>query len=138
MTAVGTALPEWRLAAVDAERMKVLALLLADPNPLHVDAAAVRAAGLGDRPVNQGPSSMAMLVNAVRAAWPDGRLLRLDVDLRGSVAAGDEVVVRGEVTAVEDTDAGERVGCALTLESGSRTVLRGRAEVLLPGDERRR
>ncbi|MHC1559142.1 MaoC family dehydratase [Actinomycetospora sp. C-140] len=132
MTAVGTELPVWRLDEVDAARMKVLALLLADPNPLHFDPAAVRAVGLGDRPVNQGPSSMAMLANAVRAAYPAGRLLRLQVTLRGAVAAGDEAVVRGVVTGHELTDAGETVRCDLTLESGSRTVLHGRADVLLP------
>ncbi|GLZ50189.1 hypothetical protein Acsp06_63740 [Actinomycetospora sp. NBRC 106375] len=133
MTGVGTELPAWRLDAVDAGKMKVLALLLADPNPLHFDPAAVRAVGLGDRPVNQGPSGMAMLANAVRAAYPAGRLLRLQVTLRGSLAAGDEVVVRGVVTGHELTDAGETVRCELTLESGSRAVLRGSAEVLLPG-----
>jgi 3-hydroxybutyryl-CoA dehydratase len=124
-------LPAWR-ATVDAEKMKVLALLLGDPNPLHFDADAVAAVGLGDRPINQGPSSMAMLANAVRAAYPDGRLTRLEVTLRGSVAAGDEVVVRGVVTGRERTGAGETVHCELTLECGDRAVLRGLADVLLP------
>lgn len=131
MTAVGTPLPVWRVPAVDAERMKVLALLLADPNPLHFDPAAVAAAGLGDRPVNQGPSSMAMLANAVRAAFPQGRLVRLHVTLRGSLAAGEEALVRGVVVARNHTEHGESVRCELTLQAGDRTVLRGLADVLV-------
>jgi 3-hydroxybutyryl-CoA dehydratase len=132
MTAVGDVLPVWRCHAVDGEKMKVLALLLADPNPLHFDRAAVSAAGLGERPVNQGPSNMAMLANAVRAAHPTGRLLRLEVTLRGTVAAGDEVVVRGEVTARDESPAGETIRCELVLEAGSRPVVHGTADVLLP------
>ncbi|WP_433031756.1 MaoC/PaaZ C-terminal domain-containing protein [Actinomycetospora sp. CA-053990] len=129
MTTVGSALPVWRLPVVDGEKMKVLALLLADPNPIHFDPAAVMAVGLGDCPINQGPSSMAMLANAVRAAFPRGRLTRLQVTLRGSVAAGEEALVRGIVVAHEPTSRGESIRCELTLESGDRTVLRGLADV---------
>jgi hypothetical protein len=75
-------LPEWALAEVDPEKMKVLALLLADPNPLHFDPAVAPRLGVAERPVNQGPSNMAMLVNLLRAAYPRGRLRRLTVQLR--------------------------------------------------------
>jgi acyl dehydratase len=85
---VGRELPDWTLAEVDAEKMKVLALLLADPNPLHFDPDVARRLGIAERPVNQGPSSMAMLANLVRSAFPRGRLTRLHVQLRGSVVAG--------------------------------------------------
>jgi 3-hydroxybutyryl-CoA dehydratase len=40
-----TALPAWKLDRVDPGKMKTLALLLADPNPIHLDAAAARRLG---------------------------------------------------------------------------------------------
>ncbi|MDT7568612.1 MAG: hypothetical protein QOG76_7236, partial [Pseudonocardiales bacterium] len=60
-------LPVWTLDRVDPEKMKLLALLLADPNPLHFDPEAASRLGIAERPVNQGPSNMAMLVNLLRA-----------------------------------------------------------------------
>jgi acyl dehydratase len=47
----------WRLDSVDSERMREFAVLLADPNPIHLEPEAVRARGLGDRVVNQGPAN---------------------------------------------------------------------------------
>ena len=44
---------EWRLEHVDAARMKILALLLDDPNPVHLDADAARRLNVADREVNQ-------------------------------------------------------------------------------------
>ena len=65
-----TELPGWKLDHVDPARMKTLALLLADPNPIHLDAAAARRLGVADRQVNQGPSTMAMAANMLLAAFP--------------------------------------------------------------------
>ena len=43
----GAALGPWVVEHVDPEHMKTLAILLADPNPIHLDADAARRAGLG-------------------------------------------------------------------------------------------
>jgi 3-hydroxybutyryl-CoA dehydratase len=113
--------------------MKVLALLLADPNPLHFDPAVAPRLGVAERPVNQGPSNMAMLVNLLRAAYPQGRLRRLTVQLRGSVVAGESVRAGGRVIARERNGATETVRCEVALEvGGGREVLRGDAEVEIP------
>src|SRR5205823_4598678 len=72
-----TGLPAWKLDRVDPGHMKVLALLLADPNPIHLDAAAAQRLGVADRPVNQGPSTMALAANMVLAAFPGARLTSL-------------------------------------------------------------
>jgi 3-hydroxybutyryl-CoA dehydratase len=126
------ALPEWTLAEVDAEKMKVLALLLADPNPLHFDPAVAPRLGVAQRPVNQGPSNMAMLANMLRAAFPDGRISRLRVQLRGSVMAGQGVRARGRVVARERIGDVEQVRCEITLEiDGGAVVLAGDADVVL-------
>ena len=132
MTGVPRDLPDWTLDAVDAEKMKILALLLADPNPLHFDPAVAPRLGIAERPVTQGPSTMAMLANLVRAAFPDGKLVRLQTRLRGSVAAGQGVRAHGRVTASEQTAEGERVWCELAMEAAGATVLQGTAEVLVP------
>ncbi|TQM01847.1 MaoC/PaaZ C-terminal domain-containing protein [Pseudonocardia kunmingensis] len=126
-------LPEWALAEVDPEKMKVLALLLADPNPLHFDPAVAPRLGVAERPVNQGPSNMAMLVNLLRAAYPRGRLRRLTVQLRGSVVAGQSVRASGRVTGRERQGATETVRCEVALGvDGGRVVLSGEAEVEIP------
>ncbi|MFC5748484.1 MaoC family dehydratase [Actinomadura rugatobispora] len=131
MTPETEELPDWVLAEVDAEKMKVLALLLADPNPLHFDPEVAPRLGIAQRQVNQGPSTMAMLANLVRTAFPDGRLIRLYVRLSGSVVAGQSVRAHGRVTGRERGAAGEKVRCEVTLEAEGRVVVEGDAEVLL-------
>ena len=127
------ALPDWTLDAVDAEKMKVLALLLGDPNPLHFDPEVAPRLGIAERPVNQGPSNMAMLANLVRAAFPDGRLTRLSVRLRGVVVAGESVRAHGRVVDRWTTADGiSTVRCEVVLDAEGRTVLQGEAEVALP------
>jgi acyl dehydratase len=87
----------WKLPQVDAARMKILALLLADPNPVHLDPEAARRLNIADREVNQGPSNMAMVVNMLAQTWPDAELRQLRIRLLGQVLAGDSVEVVGDV-----------------------------------------
>lgn len=123
-------LPEWTLERVDPGSMKVLALLLADPNPLHFDPEAARRAGFGER-VNQGPANMAYLVNMLRAAFPGGRVTRLRVQLRGTVLAGQPVRAGGRVVRRESTDDGKTVTCEVHLDGPDGVaVLVGEAVVL--------
>ena len=64
----GTEVPPFVVESVPAEAMKTVAALLHDPNPIHFDLDAVQALGMGDRQVNQGPTNMAYVVNALTAA----------------------------------------------------------------------
>lgn len=131
-----TELPGWTLEHVDAARMKTLALLLADPNPIHLDADAARRLGVSDRPVNQGPSTMAMAANMLLAAFPGARLTRLSTRLLGLVLAGDRVEAGGRVIDREILDGQERVRCQVWLDvSGRGRVLEGEAVLVL--DENR-
>ena len=52
--------------------MKTFAVALADPNPIHLDPEAVKAAGLGDRVINQGPAGLGYLLNMLHEAVPRG------------------------------------------------------------------
>lgn len=95
----------WRVDRVDPARMKIFALLLADPNPIHFDPAAADALGTGGRLVNQGPSTIAMVYNLFAEALPGFRVRRLDVRLLGNILEGDEVTV--EATASSAPGAGD-------------------------------
>jgi acyl dehydratase len=133
----GSSLPTLTVDAVDPGRMKVLALLLGDPNPIHYDAGAARELGVADRQVNQGPSNMAMLANVVTSAFPDGRLVRLRTELRGIVVAGERVHARGSVMEVRQLDGGGvLVRCEVVLEvEGRGRVLTGDADVLVSAED---
>src|SRR5690606_4263034 len=77
---VGTRLPDLEVPAVSAEKMKTMAALLAGPTPIHFDPAAVAAAGLGERPVNQGPLHLGYVMNLlVGFAGGHDRLRRIRV-----------------------------------------------------------
>ncbi|MCW3001059.1 MAG: protein dehydratase [Conexibacter sp.] len=106
---VGLELPELVIESVDAEKMKLMAALLRDPNPIHFDAEQVRALGMGDRPVNQGPTNLSYLLDMV-TRWSGGvpTLHHVAVRFLGNVFAGDRVVCTGRVVEV--------AGGAVTLE----------------------
>jgi acyl dehydratase len=101
-TRVGTEIPPLAIE-VSAEPMKTVAALLQDSNPIHFDAEAVQALGMGNRVVNQGPNNMAYVVNMLSAwAGGPGRVRGLRVRFLGNVFAGDRITARGTVTGVRE------------------------------------
>ena len=131
---VGTAIPVWEIDSVDPEKMKIMAALLMDPTPIHLDPAVVQALGMGDRVINQGPLNMGYVMNML-TAWTGSAQCIRDIRLRfrGNVFAGDHVRATGTVTAVRE-EAGVRLAdCEVALEVvGGRTALTGTATVVLP------
>lgn len=128
---VGAQLPPFVVESVSAEKMKLMAALLQDPNPIHLDPEAVRRLGLGDRVVNQGPANQAYLVNMLtRFAGGPGALREITVRFLGNVHAGDRVECTGRVTAV-DREAG-LVTVELAERVGETPVLSGTAVLALP------
>lgn len=115
---------------VRAEAMKTMAAILHDPNPIHYDVDAVRALGLGERPVNQGPSNLGYLMEMViRFAGGAHALRRIRVRMLGNVFAGDRVECTGTVAAV---DAQARTAeLELQATSDGRPVLSGSATIAL-------
>ena len=106
----GTEIPEAVIESVPVERMKTVAALLRDPNPIHWDAEAVKALGMGDRVINQGPNNMAYVVTML-TDWAGGdpsRVRALRVRFLSNVFAGDRLTARGVVTDVREVD-GERL-----------------------------
>lgn len=98
---VGDQLPELRIDAIDARDIMLMALVLRDPNPIHYDVDAVRAAGLGDVEVNQGGATMAYVLNML-SRWTGSQTNLRSIRCRFSanVLAGESVTARGTVTAV--------------------------------------
>ena len=130
---IGAALPEHVIESVDAEKMKTMALLLRDPNPIHWDVQSVRELGMGDRPVNQGPNNMAYLVGMLADYAGGFDLVRsLRVRFLSNVFAGDRLVAGGQITAVDESN-GE-VSCDVWLHrdgNADDVVMAGTATVLL-------
>jgi acyl dehydratase len=137
---VGDDIPTWTVAGVDAEKMKTMAALLRDPNTIHFDPEAVRALGLGDRVVNQGPTNLAYVMNMLGSWTGDFSCLRrLDVRFQGKVVAGDHVTAGGRVTAVRLGENGPEATCEVWLDvAGGGRALAGTAVVAWPGASARK
>jgi acyl dehydratase len=128
---VGEELPPFVVEAVDAQRMKTMAALLDDPNPIHYDAELVRRLGYGEEPINQGTITMAFMMNvALGAVGPRG-LKSFSCRFLGNVFAGERVQCRGTVTAVDPETGSAEV--ELTATAGDRQVLGGTAMISLEG-----
>lgn len=134
LPAIGDSVPEFRVSGVSAERMKIMALILRDPNPIHFDLDAVAAAGLGEREVNQGGLNLGYVLDAL-IAWAGRRdaIRAIECRFSANVFAGDDVVVSGRVTAVNPGADECLVECDVWADRGDGVrVISGRASVAFP------
>lgn len=128
--APGHMLEPYVAESVDAEKMKLMAAILQDPNPIHFDVDVVRALGYGELPINQGPINMAWFMScAVHFAGGRDRLLRTQMRFLGNVYAGERFVAEGIVTAVDAESATAEL--AIECFAGGRPVLAGTATVAI-------
>ncbi len=123
---------------VDAEKMKIMAALLEDPNPIHWDTRVVAQLGLGDAPVNQGPLNMGY-IQSMLADWAGGRDRIRDFRSRflGNVFGGQTVRAGARVTAIDQAvDGGLLVGCDVWLDVlDAERAVTGTATVYLDNNE---
>jgi acyl dehydratase len=127
---VGSDLKPFRIASVSPEGMKAWARFLHDPNPIHLDPAVVRAKGLGDRVINQGPCNLAYIISMLQSAVPGSSLESLDVRYVDNVYGGDAVEAGGKVTG----KTGHALSCDVWLKvDGRGPVVTGTATVQVPG-----
>ena len=127
---------------VDAQRMKTMAAILRDPYPVHWDPDAVRAAGLGDRPINQGPLNLGYVANMLMAWAGDDAVRRLTVRFGDRVVADDERSqlrnrALAETTGFHSTDACRACDDKLSGQyiSGDRDILGSGRIVARDGDD---
>src|ERR1700677_4778353 len=97
--AVGTAIPAFLVKEVSGDHIRILALLMHDPNPILLDQAAVAAAGLGYQEVNQGSATMAYVYDMlIRWAGSRRAIRAIRCRFQANVFAGNSVVAGGVVT----------------------------------------
>lgn len=133
--AVGDTIPAWVMDSVSPERMRTMAAILRDPNPLHWDRDAVAALplGLGRRTINQGPLGLSYIVNMLHAWAGPNCLRRIVMRFPQVVLDGERVVARGEITGLRTQNGETLAECAVWLEHHERGVLlEGTATVALP------
>jgi acyl dehydratase len=117
---------------VDPAMMHVWAKVLRDPNRIHLDAEVVRARGLGNRVINQGPANVSYIMNMLLNAFPGGRLSSIKVRFADNVYGDEMVTPTALVEAIEDTAEGRRISFNIALHAEGRLVLDGEASVLTP------
>lgn len=127
--AVGDALAPFVIPGVSPEAMRQWSVFLADPNPIHLDVEVVKAKGLGDRVINQGPINVAYMMNMLMTAFPGCTIETMDSRFLDNVYGGDKAVASGSITAID----GNRISCTFTLDvEGRGTVNAGTATILIP------
>jgi acyl dehydratase len=122
------------MESVSAERMRTMAALLRDPNPLHWDRDAVAALPLelGRRTINQGPLGLSYIVNMLHAWAGPGSLRRLTMRFPNLVLDGDRVVAKGKVIQLVREGEQTLAECEVWLEKeGAGRLLEGEASVAL-------
>ncbi len=89
---------------------------LADPNPIHLDPAAVAAIGLGNQVISQGPLNLAIVMNLLTSSLGKARIEQMESRFVGNVFAAEPLIAQGRISAVEN----DRVTCEATLEAEGR------------------
>lgn len=131
---VGDVIPEWVMPSVRPERMRTMAAILRDPNPVHWDPRAVESIGLGKRVINQGPLGLSYMVNMLHAWTGPGSVRRVVMRFPLPVFGEDRIIARGRVTAVREEDGRRYADCDIWLHrEGTPNPLEGTATVELPG-----
>jgi acyl dehydratase len=133
----GDAIPEWVMASVSPERMRTMAAILRDPNPLHWDRDAVDALplGLGKRTINQGPLGLSYMINMLHAWAGPESIRRIVMRFPQVVLDGERVIARGKISAVREEHGVWLADCEIWLEHSDRGVLlEGSATVTLPAE----
>jgi acyl dehydratase len=129
----GSELRPFRIASVSPEGMRAWAGFLHDPNPIHLDPAVVRAKGLGDRVINQGPCNLAYIISMLQAAVPGSTLESLDIRYVDNVYAGDAVEAGGKVVSSAPRAGGSDYTCEVWLRvEGRGPAITGTATIRVP------
>ncbi|MEM9255007.1 MAG: MaoC family dehydratase [Pseudomonadota bacterium] len=131
------AIPPWTLPRVTPERMRTMAALLRDPNPVHWDRDAVAALplGLGRRTINQGPLGLSYIINMLHEWAGAGSIRRLTMRFPQVVLDGDKVTARGTVLAIDGESDARLTTCQVWLEHADRGILlEGEAIIATPED----
>ena len=117
--AVGMEIPPWEMPSVRPERMRTMAAILRDPNPVHWDRRVVAGLGYGDHTINQGPLGLSYMVNMLHAWTGPTSVRRLFMTFPKAVLDGDCITARGRVTAIREVNGERLVDCDIWLDRAS-------------------
>jgi len=131
--AVGDEIPSWDMPSVRPERMRTMAAILRDPNPVHWDRRVVAAMGFGEHTINQGPLGLSYMVNMLHAWTGPRSIRRITMRFPLPVFDGDHIIARGRVTAIREEQGRRYADCDIWLQrDGTPNPLEGTATVELP------
>lgn len=131
--AVGDSIPEWDMPEVSAARMRTMAAILRDPNPVHWDREVCDQLGFGKRTINQGPLGLSYMINMLHAWTGPESIRRLYMTFPLVILDGDHVTAQGRITALREENGERLADCDIWLHrDGSAHPLEGRATVKLP------
>lgn len=130
---VGSTLTPIRIDPISTETMKDWAVFLRDPNPIHLDVEVVKAKGLGDAVINQGPINVAYVMNMLLANFPRGHIEKMANRFTDNAYGGEAVETFGTVTEITEGTKGLHVTCEVGLKADARSfVISGTATVFIP------
>ena len=130
---VGDAIPEWVMPSVRPERMRTMAAILRDPNPVHWDPSSVEALGFGKHTINQGPLGLSYMINMLHAWQGPKSIRRMIMTFPQVVLDNDRATAKGEVQAIRSENNETLADCRIWLEVQGRGVaLEGTAVVAIP------
>lgn len=129
----GDEIPAWDMPSVRPERMRTMAAILRDPNPVHWDPRVVAKLGYGDHTINQGPLGLSYMVNMLHAWTGPTSIRRIYMTFPMAVLDGDHISAQGKVTAVREENGKRYADCDIWLHrEGTANPLEGKATVELP------
>ena len=126
----GVEIPSWDMPVVSRARMRTMAAILRDPNPVHWDAELVSRIGFGKKTINQGPLGLSYMINMLHEWSGPGSIKRIFMTFPQVVLSEDQLVARGVVRAVREADEGDLVDLEIWLERDGERLLEGEATVL--------
>ena len=123
----GFEIPSWDMPSVERSRMRTMAAILRDPNPVHWDADLVDSLPfeVGKKTINQGPLGLSYMVNMLHEWAGPGCVKRIFMTFPHIVLSEDRVVAKGLVTEVK----GSSIECDIWLERDGVRLLEGNATV---------
>ena len=131
-TALPATMAPFSFPPVGADTMRLVAALMDDPNPIHLDASAAAAAGLGDRTVVQGPVTFGYLLEfAARSIGGLDGIRHASIRFLGNVFDGDRLTCCGSIDHAASPDARIALHCEANV--GGRPVAAMWIESALPG-----
>ena len=131
----GFTLKDWEFL-VPQESMDTWAVILDDPNPIHLDANAVKQVGLGNKTINQGPANIAYILNMIEENFPNSQIQKMNNKMTDSVLEGDLVTVSGHITEIKVEESQFVASCSIQLTVGEdKIAVLSEIDVLFDGSQ---